>query len=79
MLDIEYNIYVIDGYLTTKQASSRCGLSQAHIRHLLETGTIEGVKAGHDWLLRVSSLNQYLQNRPKPGRRPTRRGDVQNT
>ena len=67
---------MLEGYLTTKQASLRCELSQAHIRRLLEVEKIEGVKAGHDWLLQISSLDKYMQNRPKPGRRPKGREDV---
>ena len=63
---------MIDGYLTTKQASERYGLSAAHIRRLLEYATIRGVKAGHDWLLETTSLEEYLADRPRPGRRTKR-------
>ena len=70
--DKVYIVSMIDGYLTTKQASERCGLSAAHIRRLLEYSTIRGVKAGHDWLLETTSLEEYLANRPRPGRKPKR-------
>ena len=61
---------MIEGFLTTNEASERFGLSAAHIRRLLEHGTIKGVKAGRDWLARVDSLQTYIQNRPRPGRKP---------
>ena len=79
MLVIVYNLSVIDGYMTTNQASANCGLSQAHIRRLLEMGTIVGVKAGHDWLVRVDSLGDYMRKRPKPGRRAKRSHDAPGT
>ena len=68
-----YNRSMIEGYLSTKQASLKVGLSQDHVRRLLERGTIEGVKIGHDWLLLVDSLDHYMANRPKPGPKPKRR------
>ena len=64
---------MIQGFLTTKQASILVPLSQAHIRRLLEAGTIKGVKAGHDWLILTESLEHYMANRPKPGRKPKKR------
>ncbi len=64
-----YNIGMIEGFLTTKQASAVSGISQAHIRRLLESGTVRGVKAGHDWLVRTDSMEHYMANRPKRGRK----------
>ncbi|MCH8229582.1 MAG: helix-turn-helix domain-containing protein, partial [Chloroflexi bacterium] len=46
------------------------GMSQAHIRRLLATGTIKGVKVGRDWLVIQASLENYMANRPRPGRKP---------
>ena len=71
-LDNVYNTVMIDGYLTTAQASARFGLSAAHIRRLLEYSTLRGVKAGHDWLLEIKSIEEYMANRPRPGRKPKR-------
>ena len=67
-----YNMAMIDGYLTTAQASAQFGLSAAHIRRLLEYSTLKGVKAGHDWLLEINSIEEYMTNRPRPGRKPKR-------
>jgi len=60
---------MIQGYLTTRQASQKSGLSAAHLRRLLEYETIKGVKAGRDWLVELTSLEEYLANRPRPGRK----------
>ncbi len=70
MLHIVYSVNMIDGYLTTKQASIRYGMSQAHIRRLAGAGALSGTKAGHDWLLEIASLEKYMANRPRPGKKP---------
>ncbi len=64
---------MIEGYLTTKQASEKSGISDAHLRRLLEHATIEGTKAGHIWLVHVDSLELYMANRPKSGPKPKNR------
>ena len=61
---------MIDGYLTTKQASEKFGLSSSQIRRLLEQQTIRGVKLGHDWLVETADMQRYMANRPKRGRKP---------
>ena len=58
---------MIDGYLTSKQASVKSGISQAHIRRLMESGTLSGLKVGRDWLVETTSLEKYMGNRPKRG------------
>ena len=60
---------MIKGYLTTKQASLIYGLSDAHIRRLLEHKKIKGEKFGRDWLIRPRAMERYMENRPKPGPR----------
>ena len=63
---------MLNGYATTRQASERSGLSQAHIRRLMEYGTLAGLKVGRDWLVLITSLEYYMANRPKPGIKPER-------
>jgi excisionase family DNA binding protein len=50
---------VFKGFISTKEASERSGMHRAHIRRLLETEKIKGVKAGRDWFVDVESLKQY--------------------
>ena len=66
---------MLEGHLTTKQASEMYGLTDSHFRRLLEHGTIRGFKAGRDWLIDIESLAQYMANRPKPGRKPKNKED----
>ena len=66
---------MIEGDLKT--AIGRFGVSQDHISRLLERGTMQGVKVGHDWLVQTSSLENYMANRPKPGPKPRSRHDGQ--
>jgi len=56
-------------YITVAEASKRSGLTMRHIARLLKQGTIEGIKPGHDWLVRPAAVMEYLRNERKPGRR----------
>lgn len=69
-----YDAAMIEGYLSTKQASEKFGPSSAHIRRLLEHETMRCVKIGHDRLLEVASSEGYLANRPMRGRKPNKAG-----
>ena len=66
-------INMMKGYLTTKQASETYGLSDAHIRRLLESGKVKGEKIGRDWVIRPNALDKYMAHRPKPGPKPRKR------
>jgi excisionase family DNA binding protein len=50
------------GFISTKEASERAGMHRAHIRRLLETERIKGIKAGRDWFVNAESLQQYAIN-----------------
>jgi excisionase family DNA binding protein len=56
-------------YITVAAASKRSGLSMRHIARLLREGKIEGIKPGHDWLVRPAAVMEYLRQERKPGRR----------
>ena len=68
--EVVYNKIMLEGLLTVKQASERFGLSDAHIRRLLEHDTIKGTKMGFYWLVHIDSMEHYVANRPKRGRKP---------
>ena len=72
-----YRVYksMIESYLTTGQASNRFGLSQAHIRRLLGSGTLDGVKMGRDWLVLTTSVEGYVASRSRLGRKSGRGGN----
>ena len=58
---------MIEGYLTSKEASAKSEMSQGHIRRLMESEALAGLKVGRDWLIQTSSLESYMANRPKRG------------
>ena len=60
-------------YITVAQAARLSGLSARHIARLLQQGVIEGVKPGHDWLVRPSAVMAYLKQERKPGPKRSRR------
>ncbi len=63
-------------YVTVAQAARLSGLSARQIARLLQRGVIEGVKPGHDWLVRPSAVMAYLRQERKPGPKPKhRQGD----
>ena len=61
-------------YITVAQASKLSGLSTRQIQWLLKNGVIEGIKPGHDWLLKPSVVMDYLRQERRPGRKPRNQG-----
>lgn len=57
-----------DDYITVAQASRLSGLSSRQLQWLLKQGAIDGIKPGHDWLVRPSAVMTYLRQRRRPGR-----------
>lgn len=60
-------------YITVTRASELSGLSARQIRSLLKVRIIEGIKPGHDWLVRPSAVMDYLRQDRKPGRKSKNR------
>ncbi len=56
-------------YITVAEASRRTGLSMRQLARLLRAGDIEGIKPGHDWLVKPSAVMAYLRQERKPGRK----------
>ena len=46
--------------MPTTDACHIAGFSRQHIHRLLHSGSIEGIKLGHDWLVYEDSLTAYL-------------------
>lgn len=49
--------------LSTKEAADALGLSQEHVRRLLEQGVVKGKKVGNSWV--VLSLDYKRKRKPK--------------
>lgn len=57
----------VNGYMPSwaswsiKEASEKTGYHPEYLRQLLSEGKIEGEKIGHMWLIKVSSLEDYIK------------------
>jgi excisionase family DNA binding protein len=54
-------------YITAAQAAELSGLTDRQIRRLLRTGVLEGIRPGHEWLVKRSTVMDYLRQPRKPG------------
>ncbi len=59
-------VYKYDMY-SVKEAALKMGISERHLRLLLEKGEVEGKKLGHDWV--VLSLDYNRKRKPKEKRK----------
>ena len=48
-----------------KEAANKLGVSERHLRTLLQNGQVKGKKLGHDWL--VLDLDYTRKRKPKRG------------
>ncbi len=51
-----------DTYMPAQAAADYSGYNLQYIRRLLNNGSIEGRKVGQVWLVRVASLDNYLNS-----------------
>lgn len=58
-----------EGYLTTREAAARSGISASQITLLLRRKVLQGERLDLQWLVSEESLSSYLANRPRPGRK----------
>ena len=48
-------------------AAQTCGLSANHLRLLVRTGKVWGMKVGRNWLTTRTAVEEYLATNRKPG------------
>jgi len=60
-----------DQLLTTIEAAQLLKCSPDHVGLLLRRGVLKGVKKGRDWLVFQDEVEQYIVNRPRPGKKPS--------
>ena len=48
-------------------AADVCGLSPNHIRLLVRTGRVWGIKVGRNWLTTQAAVEEYVATTRKPG------------
>ena len=61
----------LDLLLTLADAAERSGLSASHLRLLVRTEQVWGIKLGRHWFTTADAVNQYLSEGHKPGPKPT--------
>ncbi len=71
---------MLQGHVTTRDAARLAGLSVGHVRRLVKTGIVEGVKVGRDWLIERAALLAYVEAQRALGNQkhnPWREGLIQ--
>ncbi len=65
IFSLDFMSYIVysEAMYSSKEASQRMGISDSHLRRLLESGQVEGKKLGHDWV--VLSLEYKRKRKPK--------------
>lgn len=53
--------------ISLSQAATISGLSPNHLRLLVRTGEVWGIKVGRNWLTTETAVKQYLTSDRKPG------------
>jgi len=56
--------------INLEKASEISGLSSDHLRRLVEQGSIKGKKIGRDWITTNYYVEEYINSKNKPGRKP---------
>jgi len=56
------------------EASRISGLSAGHLRLLVSTGHLWGIKMGRDWFTNRQALSSYIEEGHKPGPKPGKKG-----
>jgi excisionase family DNA binding protein len=60
-------------YVTARQAARLLGVVTDHVYRLIDGGRIIGIRLGHEWLIYVPSVHQYLKTKSARGRPPSGR------
>lgn len=67
---MEKTLPIVEGWLTVAEAASLSGYSVHHLRHLLASGRVVGVKLeGRVWLVQRDSLLDYTGTMQALGRK----------
>ena len=54
--------HIINNHNTVNTAAEATGYNIQYLRRFLRSGTLEGIKIGQIWLIKVQSLETYLQH-----------------
>lgn len=54
-------------YISTAVAAERIGVDPRHVRVLIDSGKLKGLKIGRNWLVSIASVAKFERS-PKMGR-----------
>jgi hypothetical protein len=60
----------VDQLIQLKEAAPLAKLSESHLRNLLSSGRVEGIKLGTTWFTTKAAMAAYLALGHKPGPKP---------
>lgn len=60
----------VEQLLPLKEAAPLAKLSESHLRNLLSSGRVEGIKLGTTWFTTKAAIAAYLALGNKPGPKP---------
>jgi len=52
--------YAMDNEIDTKQAADKLGLTEIYVRRMIRAGRIKARKVRRDWLVDVTSLEEFM-------------------
>lgn len=58
------------GLISLREAAELSGLSAGHLRLLVSTGKLWGVKLGRNWVTTAKAVQEYLAQDRRPGPKP---------
>ena len=56
--------------ISLREAAQLCDLSAGHLRLLVNTGKLWGMKIGRNWVTTAKAVEEYLAHDPRPGPKP---------
>lgn len=60
----------VDQLIQLKEAALLAKLSESHLRNLLSSGRVDGIKLGTTWFTTKTAIDTYLALGNKPGPKP---------
>ena len=56
----DQNNLIVERHITVKHAAGITGYNPQYLRRLLRLGKLDGIQIGQVWLIKISSLEDYL-------------------
>lgn len=66
----------VDQLLQLKEAALLAKLSESHVRTLISSGRVEGIKLGTTWFTTKAAIDTYLVLGNKPGPKPRNKASM---